>query len=232
MTLTQLEHVLEAHRAGSFSQAARTCGVSQAALSNSIAKLEEELGERIFSRTTRQVSLSPFGLTLISHVEQILIGRDALLAAAKAQRAPTTTVVGHSPLIPPRLVTQVVGAIRDAHLGGQIRLIEENLEDLLQRLSEHTIDVAFLPEADYPSSIRSAPVGHEPLYYVPRRSLEAKGDNVHVEAIAADTFVMSPTGAGSLARHGRSSRRLEFPFACTTVKRWAITSCKSGLRSI
>jgi DNA-binding transcriptional LysR family regulator len=196
MTLTQLEHVLQAHRTGSFSQAARMCGVSQAALSNSIAKLEEELGERIFSRTTRQVALSPFWLKLISHIEQILMGRDALLTAANAEKVPTTTVVGHSPLIPPRLVTHVVEAIRDAHFGKQIRLIEENLTDLLQRLSEHTIDIAFLPEADYPSSIRSAPVGEDPLYYVPRKSLETKGDNVAVEAIAADTFVMVPDGCG------------------------------------
>src|SRR5215216_1230111 len=53
MTLTQLEHVIQAHKAGSFSRGARACGVTQAALSNSVAKLEEELGERIFSRTTR-----------------------------------------------------------------------------------------------------------------------------------------------------------------------------------
>lgn len=201
MTLTQLEHVLQAHRAGSFSRAARACGVSQAALSNSIAKLEEELGERIFSRTTRRVILSPFGLTLIAHVEQILLGRDALLTTVKARKAPTTTVVGHSPLIPSRLLTHIVGAIRDAHFGTQIRLIEENLADLLRRLSEHTVDIAFLPETNHPSSIRSAPVGEDRLYYVPRRSLEAKGDNVEVEveAIAGDTFVMVPDGCG-LAR--------------------------------
>src|SRR5262245_25602069 len=120
MTLTQLEHVLQAHRLGSFSGAARSCGISQAALSTSIAKLEEELGERIFSRTTRQVCLSPFGQTLIPHIEQVLTGRDAVLTAANALKAPATTVVGHSPLIPSRLVTHVVSSIRDADFGGQI----------------------------------------------------------------------------------------------------------------
>ena len=90
-------------------------------------------------------------------------------------------------------------AIRDARFGAQIRLIEENLTDLLQRLTEHTVDIALLPEAEYSSSIRSAPVGEDPLYYVPRRSLEAKGDTVEVESFAADTFVMVPDGCG-LAR--------------------------------
>src|SRR5689334_17582879 len=170
MTLTQLEHVREAHRTGSFSAAARSCGVTQAALSNSIAKLEEELGERIFSRTTRRVSLSPFGETLMPYVDQILDAREALVRAAKSHQAPTTMVIGHSPLIPSNVLTQVVGAVRDARFGNEIRLIEENLSELLQRLSEHTIDVALIPEGEYASSIRSAPVFEDPLYYVARRS--------------------------------------------------------------
>jgi DNA-binding transcriptional LysR family regulator len=203
MTLTQLEHVLQAHRAGSFSRAARTCGVTQAALSNSVAKLEEELGERIFSRTTRRVSLSPFGETLLPSIEQILSGRDALVGAARAQHAPSKTVIGHSPLIPSRILTEIVGAIRDARFGSEIRLIEENLSDLLQRLSEHTVDIALLPEAEYASSIRSAPVCQEPLYYVPRRGIEANADAVDLKSLAADTFVMVPDQCG-LARTTRA----------------------------
>lgn len=203
MTLTQLEHLLQAHKAGSFSAAARSCGVTQAALSNSIAKLEEELGERIFSRTTRRVSLSPFGETLIPYIEQILDGRDALVRAAKAHQAPTTMVIGHSPLIPSHVLTRVVGAVRDARLGSEIRLIEENLSDLLQRLSEHTIDVALIPEAEYASSIRSAPIGEDPLFYVARRSREASGDEAELEGIGADTFVMVPDSCG-LARTTRA----------------------------
>ncbi len=203
MTLTQLEHVLQAHKAGSFSRAARTCGVTQAALSNSIARLEEELGERIFSRTTRRVRLSPFGEALIPHVEQTLSGRDALICAARAQRAPSTTVIGHSPLIPSHVLTQIVGAIRDARFGSEIRLIEENLSDLLQRLGEHTVDIALLPEAEYASSIRSAPVCRDPLYYVPRRGIEASANEVDLKSLAADTFVMVPDRCG-LARTTRA----------------------------
>jgi DNA-binding transcriptional LysR family regulator len=203
MTLTQLEHVLQAHRAGSFSRAARTCGVTQAALSNSVAKLEEELGERIFSRTTRRVCLSPFGQTLLPYIEQIVGGRDALVGAAKAQQASTTTVIGHSPLIPSHILTQIVGAIRDARFGSEIRLIQENLSDLLQRLNDHTVDIALLPDAEYASSIRSASVCKEPLYYVPRRSIEASSGTIELGSLAGDTFVMVPDQCG-LARTTRA----------------------------
>ena len=203
MTLTQLEHLRAAHEAGSFSAAARPCGVTQAALSNSIAKLEEELGERIFSRTTRRVSLSPFGETLLPYVEQVLAGRDALFTVAKSQQTPTNTVIGHSPLIPSHVVTQIVGAIREARIGSEIRLVEENLSDLLRRLSEHTLDIALIPEAEYPSSIRSAPVCEDPLFYVARRSRETSAAEAELKSVGADTFVMVPDSCG-LARTTRA----------------------------
>ena len=203
MTLTQLEHVLLAHKTGSFSRAARKCGITQAALSNSIARLEEELGERIFSRTTRSVRFSPFGETLLAHIERVLEGRDAIASAAKARHAPTTTVIGHSPLIPARVLTRIVGAIREAGLGSEIRLVEENMSALLQRLAEHTLDIALLPEAEYANSIRSTPVFEEPLYFGPRRSIDAKDVAVDLESLAGDTFVMVPDQCG-LARTTRA----------------------------
>jgi LysR family hydrogen peroxide-inducible transcriptional activator len=202
MTLTQLEHVLQAHKTGSFTRAARDCGVTQAALSNSVAKLEEELGERIFSRTTRRVSLSPFGETLLPHIERILGGRDLLLDEAKARQAPTTTTIAHSPLIPSHVLSKIVTALREAPFGSEIRLIEGNLSDVLQRLGEHTVDIALLPEAAYASSLRSAPIWQDELYYVPRRSAQTKERAVDLQSLATETFVMVPDRCG-LARTTR-----------------------------
>jgi DNA-binding transcriptional LysR family regulator len=199
MTLTQLEHVLAAHETGSFSRAARACGISQAALSNSVAKLEEELGDRIFARTTRRVALTPFGKELLPHVARVLGERDAIAEAARARQAPTSFVLGHSPLIPSQILTRILGAIRDAGFGAEIRLIEENLTDLLQRLGEHTIDIAVLPEADYASAFRSAPVFEEPLFYVPRRSIKDRTAPAELKELGGDTFVMVPDRCG-LAR--------------------------------
>jgi DNA-binding transcriptional LysR family regulator len=82
MTLTQLEHVLAAHKTGSFSRAARACGITQAAPSNSVAKLEEELGDRIFARTTRRIVLTPFGQKILPHIVRALGARDAILDVA------------------------------------------------------------------------------------------------------------------------------------------------------
>jgi DNA-binding transcriptional LysR family regulator len=197
MTLTQLDHVLSAHTEGSFSAAARKCGLTQAALSNSVAKLEEELGDRIFSRTTRRTALTPFGLRLLPHIEQILGGRDALVASA-TERQVVTTVLGHSPLLPSAVLTDLVGAIRSAGFGTEIRLIEENLSGLVGRLAEHTLDLALMPAGTYDPSLRSVPVFEEPLYFVPRHSRPTTGPVVLTD-LGTELLVMVPDQCGLAA---------------------------------
>ena len=55
-------------RAGSFTRAAATLGVSQSALSQSVRGLEERLGLRLLTRTTRKVSPTEAGERLLSSV--------------------------------------------------------------------------------------------------------------------------------------------------------------------
>ncbi len=52
---------VRAAEGGSFSAAARSLGVTPAAVSKSVQKLEADLGVRLFARTTRQISLTEEG---------------------------------------------------------------------------------------------------------------------------------------------------------------------------
>jgi DNA-binding transcriptional LysR family regulator len=66
--LAELDAVLAIARLGSFRAAALDLGMSTTALSNSIAKLEQRLGIRMFNRTTRSVSLTEAGKTFVERV--------------------------------------------------------------------------------------------------------------------------------------------------------------------
>ncbi len=55
-------------RAGSFTKAAATLGVSQSALSQTISALEERLQIRLLTRTTRSVSATPAGERLMNAI--------------------------------------------------------------------------------------------------------------------------------------------------------------------
>lgn len=55
----------------SFAGAARAMGVSVATVSRGVGRLEERLGARLFNRTSRQLALTAFGLTLAERAARI-----------------------------------------------------------------------------------------------------------------------------------------------------------------
>jgi DNA-binding transcriptional LysR family regulator len=63
---------------GSFSTAARALGISRAAVSHQVARLESHLGVRLFTRTTRRVVLTPEGERYAAKVGAILDQLEAL----------------------------------------------------------------------------------------------------------------------------------------------------------
>lgn len=76
--LNEFDAVLAIARRGSFRAAAIDLGMSTTALSTAIAKLEGQLGVRLFNRTTRSVSLTEAGRHFVEQVTPAL--RDIHLA--------------------------------------------------------------------------------------------------------------------------------------------------------
>jgi DNA-binding transcriptional LysR family regulator len=72
VNLTDFDAVLAINRRGSFRAAALDLGMSTSALSSAIAKLEGQLGVRLFNRTTRSVSLTGAGQKFVDQVTPAL----------------------------------------------------------------------------------------------------------------------------------------------------------------
>lgn len=65
--LNNIRYLLEVADGGSFSAAARSFGVPPSLVSRKIARLEEEVGARLFQRTTRSLKLTDAGNAFISY---------------------------------------------------------------------------------------------------------------------------------------------------------------------
>lgn len=68
---------------GSFSRAAERVGLPKSTVSRRIAALEATLGERLLLRTTRKLTVTDFGLSMLEHANQVASEVEA--AAALAQ---------------------------------------------------------------------------------------------------------------------------------------------------
>jgi len=84
--LSELEAVLAVAREGSFRGAALSLGMSTTALSNAVAKLESNLGARLFNRTTRSVSLSEAGRAFVEQVAPALRDIQNAMAGVRSQQ--------------------------------------------------------------------------------------------------------------------------------------------------
>lgn len=70
---------------GSFTRAAADLGLSNATVSKLVARLENRLGERLFHRTSRRLSLTEAGRTLALKAARLVSDAEDLEAGAKSQ---------------------------------------------------------------------------------------------------------------------------------------------------
>ena len=92
-SLADFDAVLAICRRGSFRAASLDLGMSTSALSNAIAKLEGQLGVRLFNRTTRSVALTEAGRRFVEQVTPALKDiRQALDTVRAQQETPSGTL--------------------------------------------------------------------------------------------------------------------------------------------
>ena len=72
LTLRQLNAFLVVHKTGSFTKAAEELHLTQSALSGLIKELENNIGLRLFDRTTRQLQLSENGKNLLPYASKVI----------------------------------------------------------------------------------------------------------------------------------------------------------------
>ena len=76
-----------------FTRAAEKLGVSQQVLSEQVRRLEDELGLRIFDRTTRHVRVTSHGRPIVDEARAVVAAADALRDRARRLGAAQTGVV-------------------------------------------------------------------------------------------------------------------------------------------
>ncbi len=211
MNLQQLRYVRALAELGSFVEAANQCTVTQPTLSNGVARLEKELGVRLFVRTTRSVELSEFGRHLLPSIADLLNAQTVLLAKARELAHPAQRIVriGVSPLVGIELVSLIVEPFRRTHPTLEIVFREMNLAEMTRLLAIGQLEFVIGPvdhDVRPRADLRSFQFHEEPLAFVAKgrnNNTSHRSEPVTLKAIAAETFVMVPDACG-LAKVTRS----------------------------
>jgi DNA-binding transcriptional LysR family regulator len=137
-----LRYFLAVAELGSFSKAAARVSVTQPTLSVGIAKLEEQVGARLFERTTRRVSLTPAGSRFLVHARRIAQEYEAALRDVAETPQLKRVRAGVLSTIPARDLERVV-AHHAKHRGGEaLEILDSTERDIANRLSDGRLDAA------------------------------------------------------------------------------------------
>lgn len=199
MNLGQLRYAKAVAETGSFTLAAEQCYVTQPALSNGIAQLEQELEERLFKRTTRTVALTPFGKKIMPYIDNVLKASDDLVRETRNFVHPERSAirVGTSPLVNTDWLAAMLETFRAVKPDVEVILHEQNMADLYRMLDEGLLDLVVGVADMRKAGWKTAFLYREPLYFIPRGASYPEGEgSVPFEKISGETFVMVPNVCG------------------------------------
>jgi len=146
MTLTELRYVVAVAETRHFGRAAERCHVSQPSLSASVAKLEDELGVKLFERNRRGARTTPAGEEVVAQARRALDEAARVKTVAQQGRNPLrgTLRLGVIHTIAPYLLPDLVGALHRSAPDMPLD-IEENTTATLDRLLKAgALDVVLL----------------------------------------------------------------------------------------
>lgn len=144
MEFDQLRYFLQVAQRGNFTRAADDLAISQPALSRSIQKLEQELGQPVFERQTRSVSLTDTGALLQPRAQQILAIIEDTKAEITDDGKSGRVRIGAIPTVAPYFLPEVLQRFAAAFPKASL-IVQENTTDvLLKSCTQGEIDLAIV----------------------------------------------------------------------------------------
>jgi LysR family hydrogen peroxide-inducible transcriptional activator len=146
MTLTELKYVVALAQERHFGRAAQKCFVTQPTLSLALAKLEDELGLKLFERNKNEVLVTPRGQAVVEQARRVLdeVGKIQNLARGAQDQLAGALRIGVIPTIGPYLLPDLVPILKKRAPAMPL-IIEENLTgNLAPMLREGELDVVVI----------------------------------------------------------------------------------------
>lgn len=197
MTLTELKYVVALAQERHFGRAAQRCFVTQPTLSLALAKLEEELGVRLFERNKSEVIVTPQGAGIVEQARRVLdeAGKIAVLAKGSQDQLAGVLRLGVIPTIGPYLLPELV-PILHRKAPDMPLLIEENFTgSLAPMLREGEIDVAIVALPFSVPGVQTRAVYEEPFsVVVPGGHAWAKKKRVRPDELSGENVLVLNAG--------------------------------------
>jgi DNA-binding transcriptional LysR family regulator len=145
MELKRIRCFIEVARLKSFSKAAKVLYLSQTAVSQQIATLEEMMSVRLFDRDKKEVKLTIAGETFLLEAKRLvrLYDNAILKTQAYAQGVDGVIKLGFFSMLDRDVMSNVIAHFHSKYPRTQISIVQCSYEDMKNNILNNTIDLGF-----------------------------------------------------------------------------------------
>ena len=200
MELRQLRYLVALADERHFTRAAAREHIAQPALSQQIRRLEQEVGLALVERTTRRVTVTEAGQTLVARARRILSEVDSANAEMQALAGVRTghVMVGTMHTMGPVDVSAALAVFHQRHPAVELTVREQSSEELAEMLRDDGLDLAFLSVTERMESHGLGLhqlVSEELVVVLPRDHRLAARGTLRMAELAGEHFISYREGA-------------------------------------
>ncbi|HEY0680732.1 MAG TPA: LysR family transcriptional regulator [Steroidobacter sp.] len=214
MTPRQLHAFVAVAQTLSFARACERLHMSQPALSLAIRSLEDSLGGRLLSRTTRQVQLTPEGAALLPQALQLLADWDNVRERSRQQftlRRGHVTIAA-MPSFAGNVLPKILQEFRGRFPNIEISVHDVIHEDVVRMVATGRVELGFGFEPDGANQLRFEPLFTDRFVaIVPPQSPLAEARSITWAQLLDNNFIalQRPSTVRSLLEASLAERNME-----------------------
>jgi molybdate transport repressor ModE-like protein len=195
ITLRQLEIFAAIHQEGNITQAARRIGLSQAATSQALAELENQLRRRLFDRNGRRLQgntagreLLPEAIQVLDRVRDIETGVDR---ESFSLRLSASLTVGNY------MLPSFIARFGRRHPAARFQMEVGNTDRVATSVQQLESDAGWIEGLSRHPDLHSFPWREDRLVIIAAPHHKLAGRKVTPDALAAEAWVLREKGSGT-----------------------------------
>lgn len=168
VSLRQLRAFVTVADKGSFVKASHALLLSQPALSHCIKQFEEQIGGALFQRTTRNVHLTPLGMSFLPNARHLLRQFDAAMDDVHdlVTRKRGKVTIACLPSVASRLMPRVVAMNERLSPGVRVIIRDGNLQDVKDMVLTGEADLGIGSNVEQIQELNTVVLAHDQLHAV------------------------------------------------------------------
>lgn len=197
MNIRQIETFLSVAEAGSFRRAAELLHRSQSVVSVHVQQLEDELGVPLLERTTRRVSLTAEGRTLLTRCKGVMAELKDIAQQLRDESSMRRgrVSIGSAPSISTHRLPPIIAAYQSLYPGVTLELHEAFAKGMYNDLLERVTDFAIGPRVTGLKDFDIQPIIKDPIVAVLPNTIDmSTGATVTLKRIAREPQLSMPRG--------------------------------------